>query len=74
MIYIFLALFIGMYILLLKVFYDNRSLKLFLVSLTASLVLFMAFKQGFVRHDGHATAAFSGMAFVFGLFYLYYYV
>lgn len=73
MIYIFLALFIGMYILLLKVFYDNRSLKLFLVSLTASLVLFMAFKQGFVRHDGHATAAFSGMAFVFGLFYLYYY-
>lgn len=73
MIYIFLALFIGMYILLLKVFYDNRSLKLFLVSLTASLVLFMAFKQGFVRHDGHAITAFAGMAFVFGLFYLYYY-
>lgn len=73
MIYIFLALFIGMYILLLKVFYDNRSLKLFLVSLTASLVLFMAFKQGFVRHDGHATAAFSGLSLVMGLFYLYYY-
>lgn len=72
MIYIFLALFVGMYTLLLKAFFENRSLKLFLFSLTASLILFMAFKQGFVRHDGHAITAFAGMSFVFGLFYLYY--
>lgn len=72
MIYIFLILFAGMYMILLKIFFENKSLKLFLVSLTASFVLFMAFKQGFVRHDGHAISAFAGMAFVFGLFYLYY--
>ena len=66
-----LIFFIVMYSFLIEIFFENRSLKLFLFSLTASLILFMAFKQGFVRHYG--VTAFSGLSLVMGLFYLYYY-
>ena len=72
MIYAFLVLFSAMFLLLVFHFYKNLNIKLFLVSFLASVVLFMAFKQGFVRHDGHAISAFSGMAIVFGMLFLTY--
>jgi hypothetical protein len=73
MIYAFLVLFFSMFLLLFWHFYKNISVKLFLISFLASIVLFMAFKQGYVRqHDGHVTAAFSGMSIVFGLLLLSY--
>jgi hypothetical protein len=72
MIYVFLILFFSMFFLLLKVFFAHKNIKLFIFSLIASIVLFMAFKQGFVRHDAHATAAFAGMAYVYGLLLLRY--
>ncbi len=71
-IYSFIFLFAIMYIFLLRMFYQNISLKLFLFSLISSLTLFMAFKQGFVRHDGHAISAFTNMSFIFGILYIYY--
>lgn len=72
MIYIFLILSIVMLILLIKPIIKSNDIKTYFFIFICALVLFMSFKNGFVRHDAHALASYSGLSFVFGLLLIYF--
>jgi len=72
MIYIHISLSILMLIVLMKPIIKSKDIKTYIFIFISALVLFMAFKNGFVRHDGHAIAAYSGLSFVFGLLLLHF--
>ncbi|KIM09350.1 MAG: hypothetical protein KU28_01645 [Sulfurovum sp. PC08-66] len=51
----------------------QKNIETFFVIMLTSISLFMAFKNGFVRHDAHAYSASSGMLMVLGTLYIYFY-
>lgn len=57
------------YIVVLRASRRALSFEVILILLLSLTVLFMVFKNGFVRHDGHAIQAVSGMVFIFALVY-----
>lgn len=71
-IYIFLILSILMLTILIKTIIKSNDIKTYIFIFISVLVLFMAFKNGFVRQDGHSVAAYSGLSFVFGLLLIYF--
>lgn len=72
MIFLFLFMVSALALLIGKSIFEERKLENFIFAFVCFLVLFMSFKNGFVRHDGHAIQAFAGMAFVFGMLFLYF--
>jgi len=72
MIYLFLALSFFMLLVLIRPIFKSKDKKTYVFILISALVLFMSFKNGFVRHDAHAIAAFSGLLFIFGLLLIYF--
>lgn len=73
MIWTFLAIVLFMSVLIFRIAAQSKKIEDFLFFFIGLLVLFMAFKNGFVRHDAHVIAAFSGLAFTSGIFFLFYF-
>jgi hypothetical protein len=69
---VFIFLSLSMLLLIAGHIIKYKKLEDIIFTIICALVIFMSFKNGFVRHDGHVLAAFSGITFTFGLLFIYY--
>jgi hypothetical protein len=73
MVPLFLIILLGFYYFLYQACKQYIALEIALILLLSTAILFMAFKNGFVRHDGHAIQAVGSMAFMFAIMFAYVY-
>lgn len=71
MVPIFLIIVLGFYYFLYQSAKQDISVEIALILLLSTAILFMAFKNGFVRHDGHAIQAVGSMSFMFVIMFAY---